>query len=37
MEMENLYVSPEIEVLEVEVERGFEASPDVPTGGENPW
>ena len=27
MEMENLYVAPEVEVLEVEVERGFEASP----------
>ena len=27
MEMERKYVSPEVEVLEVEVERGFEASP----------
>ena len=30
MEMENLYVTPEVEVLEVEVERGFENSPQVP-------
>ena len=30
MEMENLYVAPEVEVLEVEVERGFEASPGGP-------
>ncbi len=27
MEMENLYVAPEVEVLEVEVEMGFVASP----------
>lgn len=26
MEMEKFYVAPEVEVLEVEVERGFEAS-----------
>ena len=40
MEMEKFYVAPEVEVLEVAVERGgFEASPvkpgegDVPGGG----
>ncbi len=38
MEMENLYVTPEVEVLEVEVERGFEASPTGPdAGGEIDW
>ena len=26
MEMEKFYVAPEVEVLEVEVERGFEVS-----------
>ncbi len=26
MEMENLYLAPEIEILEVAVEKGFEAS-----------
>ncbi len=30
MEMENLYLAPEVEVLEVAVEKGFEAS--VPGG-----
>ena len=39
MEMEKFYVAPEVEVLEVAVERGFEASSvkpgegDVPGGG----
>ena len=33
MEMENLYVSPEVEVLEVEVERGFRNSTDDPEFG----
>ena len=28
MEMEKFYVAPEVEVLEVEVEKGFVASPD---------
>ena len=28
MEMENLYVAPEVEVLEVEVEMGFVSSPN---------
>ena len=28
MEMENLYVTPEVEILEVEVEKGFGASFD---------
>ncbi len=27
MEMEKFYVAPEVEVLEVAVERGFESSP----------
>ena len=27
MEMEKFYVAPEVEVLEVEVEKGFAASP----------
>ena len=34
MEMENLYLAPEVEVLEVEVERGFENSPQIPDMGE---
>ncbi len=33
MEMEKFYVAPEVEVLEVSVERGFEGSL-VPTGDE---
>ena len=28
MEMEKFYVAPEVEVLEVKVERGFEGSGD---------
>ncbi len=32
MEMEKFYVAPEVEVLEVEVERGFDAS--IPGTGE---
>ena len=28
MEMEKFYVAPEVEVLEVEVEKGFEGSVD---------
>ena len=36
MEMEKYYVSPEVEVLEVEVEMGFVASPDDPNGGVDP-
>ena len=36
MEMEKFYVAPEVEVLEVEVERGFDAS--IPgTGGGTDW
>ena len=36
MEMEKFYVAPEVEVLEVEVERGFDAS--IPGTGEGtPW
>ena len=36
MEMEKFYVAPEVEVLEVEVERGFDAS--IPsTGGGTNW
>ena len=27
MEMEKFYVAPEVEILEVEVEKGFAASP----------
>ena len=34
MEMEKFYVSPEVEVLEVVVERGFEGSPQIPDMGE---
>ena len=34
--MEKFYVAPEVEVLEVEVERGFDAS--IPsTGGGTDW
>ncbi len=36
MEMEKFYVAPEVEILEVAVEKGFEGS-DVPAGGENPY
>ena len=38
MEMEKFYVAPEVEVLEVAVEKGFEGSieDDVPAGGQNP-
>ena len=38
MEMENLYLAPEVEVLEVAVEKGFEGSttpgdePSIPGG-----
>ena len=33
MEKETNYVAPEVEVIEVEVEKGFEASqPEVPGG-----
>ncbi len=28
MEMEKFYVAPEVEILEVEVEKGFAASPN---------
>ena len=31
MEMEKFYVAPEVEVLEVEVERGYGASADEPS------
>ena len=40
VEKEMKYEAPEVEVLEVEVEKGFAASgetPDVPSGGENPF
>ena len=30
MEKKEMYVAPEVEVLEVAVERGFAASPQVP-------
>ena len=33
MEMEKFYVAPEVEVLEVEVEKGFDASSDPNFGG----
>ena len=33
MEMEKFYVAPEVEVLEVMVERGFEGSVGSPTDG----
>ena len=36
MEKKEMYVAPEVEVLEVAVERGFQASGDVPGGGEYP-
>ena len=37
MEMEKFYVAPEVEILEVEVEKGFEGSqtPDMSEGGWN--
>ena len=35
MEKEMKYVAPEVEVLEVAIEKGFEATGDVPAGGEN--
>ena len=34
MEKEMNYVAPEVEVIEVEVEKGFQASADVPSKGE---
>ncbi len=34
MEMEKFYVAPEVEVLEVEIEKGFEGSVDF--GGDVP-
>ena len=34
MEMEKFYVAPEVEVLEVEVERGFAGSITPPYGGD---
>ena len=39
MEKNNLYVAPEVEVIEVEVEKGFAASGDGSgnTGGFNPY
>ena len=33
MEMEKFYVAPEVEVLEVAVEKGFEGSTGVTGGG----
>ncbi len=35
MEMEKFYEAPEVEVLEVKVERGFAASPDDVDPGEH--
>ena len=39
MEMEKFYVAPEVEVLEVEVEKGFEGSivPEAPQPGNGGW
>ena len=44
MEMEKFYVAPEVEVLEVEVEKGFAGSTgssvdagDGPDGSYDPW
>ena len=34
MEMENLYLAPEVDVIEVAVEKGFEASEGIGAGGE---
>ncbi len=34
VEKEMKYEAPEVEVLEVEVEKGFEASPQVPDMGD---
>ena len=34
MEMEKFYVAPEVEVLEVAVEKGFEGSAQIPDMGE---
>ena len=36
MEKQEKYLAPEVEVLEVMVEKGF-AGSDVPAGGTNPW
>ena len=36
MEKKEMYVAPEVEILEVSVEKGFAASPDVP-GGDVEW
>ena len=37
MEKKEMYVAPEVEILEVAVERGFAATDgDVPGGGESP-
>ena len=33
MEMEKFYVAPDVEILEVEVEKGFVASSDPDFGG----
>ena len=37
MEMEKFYVAPEVEVLEVEIERGFAASPWGTDGEDTDW
>ena len=37
MEMEKFYVAPEVEVLEVEVEKGFAASPQGEDIGDGGW
>lgn len=31
MEMEKYYVAPEVQILEVEVEKGFEGSFEIPS------
>ena len=36
MEMEKFYVAPEVEILEVEVEKGFEGSNEGPSVGVDP-
>ena len=36
MEMEMNYVAPEVEIVEIEVERGFEGSEIEPGHGERP-
>ncbi len=37
MEMENLYLAPEVDVIEVAVEKGFEGSSELGDEGKVPF